>query len=153
MQFLTTALFGLVAAALASAGNVEVSNNCTSPVYVQSNSATTPTTIQPGSVYSMPATGTGVSVKVGVTPQLPHPLLIAYTLSNGLVYYDLSTLNGNSFIPQGFHLRPSDTSCHTISCAPGANPCTDTYYPGQPSNHNPVYACQSGSNFVLTTCG
>ncbi|MCJ1332757.1 hypothetical protein MMC10_009451 [Thelotrema lepadinum] len=149
------------AAAAATVGNAVVKNNCGFTVYLRSvdNTVGPLQTIKAGGSYSeqfhTSGNGGGISLKMDKTGDPTgsgsgNIEQFEYTLSGSTVYYDLSTINGNPFVAYHNAIVPSISTCHTITCNANENPCTASYYPGDPSN--PTYACASSGNLVYNIC-
>ena len=121
-------------AAAAPLGSSNVVNDCSFPVYLYAcdeSSCGAEVTLAPGQEYSEPYTSTtndGVSIKIGTTSgEVQKPILqFEYTNSNGLVYFDVSQVNGNPFSANGYFL--SDSAGLHDTCSPPATSCPFVFY-------------------------
>jgi hypothetical protein len=106
-------------------------------------------TINPGGNYSEqlhrdPISGgitlTITLVKGGAFSGAPQTNF-AYSLLNGIIWYDMSSVFGEPFAGSPLVVKPSDTSCAVISWQNGT-------HPGGSQVHN----CQANTDLTLTLC-
>lgn len=144
MQFTTlTAASILALASSALAGNAIVQNNCPQQVYLtitrQDQSSSQQTLAANGGHFSEALQGQGNSYGVSKNSDYysanTPKLIWGASDSAGLVYYSLSTANGNPFDGQSVNLKGSDAACPVVSSPDGS-----------------VKACADSSDFTLTLC-
>lgn len=140
-----------------SLGSAIVINDCSLTTYLQvvSDTAGPVTTLSPGDsfsgTYQTSASGNGVSIKIGTSDPPSSPILqFEYVTepSDGLVFYDLSFVNGNPFQNDGLELVPSDASCQTADCKPGDESCGNA----TPNGDNGTHACGESASLTLSLC-
>lgn len=142
----------LLAPAVSAVGNARVVNRCPQTVYAWSvgGSVGPRQTLATGQTYSEvlrrdPQSG-GISIKISknadglynASPQTHY----AYSLDGANIWYDLSSVFGDAFSGSALNVRPSVTSCPSISWPQGRNP-----------GGSQVKVCNSNSNITLTLCG
>ena len=142
----------LLATSVLATGRAIVTNQCDEPIYLWSVGGTisNQTVLLKDSSYSEiftsdPESG-GISLKVTSTPDgIFNPntsqLIFAYSIDESLVWYNLSSVQGNGFAGRTIRLQPSDETCDPISWYDGRAP------PGSQIKH-----CQRESNLELTFC-
>jgi len=118
-------------------GNAKIINLCNFPIFVWStaNETNTTTNFLPANNgfytenYRFNPNGGGISLKIATVPvdTVITQFEYTYTANNPNVYYDISNINGYPFQQWGFKLIPSISSCPSVFCAPGPQPCTDVY--------------------------
>ena len=98
----------------------------------------------------------GISIKVSEDPSWESddsPILqfeYTYDPATQEVWYDLSNVNGDPFLRDGFTLQPTSPDCTTITCAPGEETCHDAFT--YPTETGVVFRCNSNNSLVLTVC-
>ncbi|KAK2592338.1 hypothetical protein QQS21_009957 [Conoideocrella luteorostrata] len=145
------ALTFALAQAAAAVGNAVVKNNCDFPVTLWSvgTNISPPNTITPGGSYSEqfrtdPNTG-GIALKItrdpdGLWTGKPQTVY-AYNLKDGRIWYDLSSVFGDTFAGCKLVECSADTSCACIVWPNGTSP------PG-----SQVKNCQPNADVTLTLC-
>ncbi len=141
----------------AASGSASVLNSCPFEVYIyvcdQSSCGGIINVGPNGGTYSAPYIGTvndGVSIKIGTeSGEVEKPILqLEYTISDGLVYFDLSEVNGNPFGVYGFSL--TDSAGMDMYCAPPGTECSWVF---TTSNNGMVYADPDSDSIGVTLCG
>lgn len=98
----------------------------------------------------------GISIKISEDPLWETDngsiLQFEYTYDpvRHIVWYDLSNVNGDPFLKDGFMLRGESPDCTTILCAPGEDTCHDAYT--YPTKSGVLFTCSSNNTLVLTVC-
>ena len=140
----------------APSGDAIVVNACSFQIFVRSQTNTATGALQvlnPGDAYlegfQTPADGSGVSVIVARQDPVTggDRLQFEYSVSGANVFYDLSIIDGDPFVAEGFVLFPGDASCPTLRCAPGDGTCGGAYGAGQ------TKVCSANRNLQLNVCG
>ena len=161
-MFSKNLLAALVAApaAVSAVGNAIVQNKCSEPAYfwsVDIDDQGSMKTIAPGASYSEPYkshSSGGVSIKLS-----PNTIQSAYDSDNiaqfeytldGMIWYDISLINGNPFKDGGMTLIPGESSCPTKYCAPELDTCSDAYMVW--NDDHATGACASGSDTTFVLC-
>ena len=105
-----------------------------------------------GEVYQQRADGGGISIKLSGGDGPGGITQFEYTIDNdmGLVFYDLSLVNGDPFLPYSQVIVPSDPSCVTVSCAPGESPCAAAYNVW--NDDQATHGCGVATNLDLFLC-
>jgi hypothetical protein len=139
-----------------SGGGLQVVNNMGTDLYVWTitDNPGEMKTLSAGGEFSEKWTtndnGGGVSVKISTSEDRDSVLQFEYTQDKDTLYWDMSSIDldaSSPFVKSGFTVQPSDTSCRTVSCAPGDVDCKDAYQ--LPDDVN-TYSCSLGSEMVLT---
>ncbi|MCJ1313200.1 hypothetical protein MMC25_006877 [Agyrium rufum] len=141
LTILLPAVLALLPAFATALGTVQVKNNCSYKVYldsVQPNAATNSAVLaaKTGS-YTETYRGAGVALKMSNLPNQDYSnnvLQVQYSVGGNLVYYAISTANGNPFFAT---VVPSTKTCTTVS---------------NTSNMGQTEACTSNGNLVVTAC-
>lgn len=141
-----------LATSVLATGRAIVTNQCDQPIYLWSVGSTisNQTTLPKDSSYSElftsdPEIG-GISIKISSAPDgIFNPdlsqLIFAYTIDEALVWYNLSTVNGNGLSGRTIRVQPSDETCDPIS-----------WYDGRAPAEGQVKHCQKEINLELTLC-
>lgn len=154
MMFTKTTLFVAAAsmAQLASAvGNARIVNNCSFDVTTWSvgSQISDAHTLKTGDVYSEqfvtdPKTG-GIALKVTTQPDGLYTgkpqTIFSYSLTNNIVWYDLSDIFGDAFSGKNILVASANTDCPTIS-----------WKNGIPPSGSQVKNCGSDKDVTLTLC-
>ena len=136
-------------------GSAIVKNNCGFDIHLVSVSSTTgpEQIIRPGNSYSErfrpSSSGAGTSLKIGRSNPLAGGSIIQfeYAISNTLVYYDLSAVNGDPFSGYYRSIDPAISTCARITCPANQNPCS-----ALPGQHSATQSCSAGGNLVFNIC-
>ncbi|KAL4782114.1 hypothetical protein BJX76DRAFT_349652 [Aspergillus varians] len=137
-------------------GGVTIINNIGQDVYLWSVSGTSaPMTVLPaGQTYQeswqINPTGGGISIKLGCSEDLNNVLQYEYTKVNDLLFWDMSSIDlkpESPLITAGFKVTIDDSSCDTVTCAPGDVNCSQSYQ--FPDDHN-TRSCSTGAAYTLT---
>ncbi|RDW74478.1 putative antigenic thaumatin domain protein [Aspergillus mulundensis] len=137
-------------------GGVTIINNLSQDVYLWSVSATSSpmVTLPSGQAYQETwqtnPNGGGVSIKLGCTQDGSDVLQYEYTQAGNVLFWDMSSINLNAnspLIAAGFGVTIDDSSCDTVTCAPGDANCSESYQ--FPDDHN-TRACSTSAAYTLT---
>jgi len=139
-------------------GYVEVWNKCSFNVYFQQvaqqgNVGTVtflPANTKTGLYYQASMDGVSLKACKGTTTcSNPYQFEYTYDGDNGLVYYDLSAVNGDPFVAVNRRVYPSDGSGPTYHCNAGdtSNDCQFT----NPTN-GPVGAASANAILTFQLC-
>ena len=140
----------------APTGNAVVTNACSFQIFLRSQTNTATGALQilnPGDAYlegfQTPADGSGVSIIIARQDPATFGdrLQFEYSVSGTNVFYDLSIIDGDPFVAEGFVLFPGDASCPTLRCAPGDAACGGSSGAGQ------TKVCSANRNLQLNVCG
>ncbi|KAF3035650.1 hypothetical protein E8E12_001100 [Didymella heteroderae] len=146
-----TALSTLTGAALA-VGRAIVTNQCDSPIYLWTVGSTTSNqTILPkdssyGELFHTDPVSGGIALKITPAPDdlfTPNAsqLVFAYNVENSYIWYDMSSLFGDSFAGRTLRIQPSDDACDSIGWHDGRTPVGSQ-----------VKKCQKETDLELTFC-
>jgi hypothetical protein len=161
MNLLNTACISLLLTLCCAqtVGQAVVLNSCNQSIWYTSVSNVAPPVAEllPGLIYRetfriYPGGNGGISIKLGYDQDLTTILQFEYTYvpSSYEVWYDLSNLNGDPFVDDGFVLEGSSSDCKSITCAPGEEICYDAYT--YPTESGVVFVCGSSNTLTLTIC-
>lgn len=131
-------------------GTLTVSNKCTTPFYYSANSGVY-TTLAAGASFNKPYSVRTIKLDQKSPGSNSDPLLqVEVSDSSGVVFYDLSAINGLSTTaaPYSFRLLPSVASCTTLSCTKGTS-CHNAYSGGSGSG---TPECVDTASLTLTLC-
>ncbi|KAL4932948.1 putative antigenic thaumatin domain protein [Aspergillus undulatus] len=137
-------------------GGVTIINNMGQDIYLWSVAGTSaPMTILPaGEAYQETwrtnPSGGGISIKLGCSEDLSNVLQYEYTMAGEMLFWDMSSIDlkpESPLITAGFNVRIDDSSCDTVTCAPGDVNCSESYQ--FPNDHN-TRACSTGAAYTLT---
>ncbi|KAL3433314.1 hypothetical protein BDV09DRAFT_112660 [Aspergillus tetrazonus] len=137
-------------------GGVTLINNLSQDLYLWSVSATASpmVTLPAGQSYQetwqINPTGGGISIKIGCSEDGSDVLQYEYTKVGDLLFWDMSSIDLSSDSPlvaAGFDVSIDDSSCDTVTCAPGDVNCSESYQ--YPDDHN-TRACSSSAAYTLT---
>ncbi|KAL4958307.1 hypothetical protein BDW69DRAFT_179711 [Aspergillus filifer] len=137
-------------------GGVTIINNMDQDIYVWSVSGTSApmVTLPAGKAYQETwqtnPNGGGISIKLGCSEDVSDVLQYEYTMVGDMLFWDMSSINlakDSALVTAGFAVTIDDSSCDTVTCAPGDSNCSESYQ--YPDDHN-TRACSSGAAYTLT---
>ncbi|CAG8198662.1 unnamed protein product [Penicillium salamii] len=152
---------GTFAHPLSSIGNMGILNNCETAVYLMvTREWDFPVRIlDPGELYQERyqfSTQGGTSMKLAnSTDDLQNgknQVQLEYTCTDRC-YVDMSLINNDAKFPghnTTLSLRPSNSSCDTLTCIAGDTTCRDAYF--IPTDDHAVRACSLEASWILTLC-
>ncbi|KAJ5899382.1 hypothetical protein N7495_004126 [Penicillium taxi] len=136
---------------------VTIVNNMDKSLYVWSTSDTSnemETLSSGGGSYNedwrINSDGGGISIKVSTSTEESSVLQFEYTLGEPTIWWDMSSINldkSDPIVDAGFAVSISDTSCTTVTCAPGDSSCSESY---QLPDDVATRSCVSTATFILT---
>jgi len=151
MHFFTLAALSFIAGVQAI-GRAIVTNQCDEPIYLWSVGGTigpqrtvTKDTSYSETFHRDPVSG-GIAIKITAVPDgIFKPNVsqtnFAYNLDGNRIWYDLSDVFGDGFSGRTVTIKPTDTSCESIS------------WPfGSPPAGSQVKNCQANTDLELTFC-
>ena len=102
--------------------------------------------------YQTRADGGGISIKLSGGDGPGGVVQFEYTIDDdmGMLFYDLSFVDGDPFRPYSQVLVPSDPTCVTAACAPGESPCAAAYNVW--NDDQATHGCGLASNLDLFLC-
>ncbi|KAL4806270.1 hypothetical protein BDV18DRAFT_125100 [Aspergillus unguis] len=137
-------------------GGVTIVNNLDQDLYVWSVSANSAPmlTLPKGKAYQeawqINPTGGGISIKIGCSSDGSDVLQYEYTKVDDLLFWDMSSINmlaSSPLVTAGFAVSIDDSSCETVTCAPGDANCSESYQ--YPDDHN-TRSCSASAAYTLT---
>ncbi|KAI4140832.1 MAG: hypothetical protein LQ340_007788 [Diploschistes diacapsis] len=165
----TDAAVALATLALPAAyaqGTAAVVNMCDFPAYIWSVSnsqapmvALPNTTVGYQEDYRSQPDGAGISLKLatsylgdGEIDMSKNVTQFEYTNvpGVGMVWYDISHVNGNAFQGYPVLLQPSDLSCPNVTCASDDSVCKEMY--NNPNDNAATHACASNADLFFLLC-
>lgn len=136
-------------ASTAIAGNVIITNLCSSDLYFMraypgGSDAVVDIPAHGGS-YTEALSGSGIALQVWL--EAGNSNEVDYSLSTdptyGGLYYTLSEVNGTPFEATGIELVPGDSACPSVVCTANDGTCDGV---------NDTNFCEPGTDLYLTTC-
>ncbi|MCJ1327673.1 hypothetical protein MMC10_004345 [Thelotrema lepadinum] len=102
--------------------------------------------------YQTRADGGGISIKVN-NGDPGNIAQFEYTIDwdMGLVFYDLSLINGDPFSTVYQGLIPDDQTCPQVQCQPDEQPCAAAY--NSPYENKATHGCAQTSSVAFYLCG
>lgn len=142
-----------------SGGGVTIKNNLDKEIYywsVGGGEAEEMHTLAPnGGSYSEPwqsPESGGVSIKMATEPDKSNILQFEYTVSQSLIFWDISAVDMQSssvFTKTGFGVKPSKPggNCPTAVCHAGDSSCSQIYL--QPKDDHATHGCPIDTHFEM----
>lgn len=142
-----------------TAGGVDIVNNLGKTIYLWSVSNTADAemvTLTPGGQgysedWRLNPDGGGISIKISTTPDQADVLQYEYTLSDPIIYWDLSCINmgsNSTFSTAGFAVTSNDSgNCPSATCKPGDSACADAYL--IPTDDHATHGCPETVRMTL----
>ncbi|MCJ1328332.1 hypothetical protein MMC10_005008 [Thelotrema lepadinum] len=141
-----------------SLGSAIVNNKCDFTIFIVSKINVGPgpqTTLEPGSAFEQtfqqPTDGSGIRLIVTKEAGSSDRFQFEYTIAESVVFYDISLVNGDPFLSDGFSLGAFDESCGGVSCGIGDRSCNGYFGPNDDPN-GMVITCKASTSLALNLC-
>ncbi|KAJ5291492.1 antigenic thaumatin domain protein [Penicillium angulare] len=145
-------------------GTLIVHNNCYFAVHVQgvADMPYLQQDLKAGETLHLPfresVSGTGNSLKIATEFDRDNIAQVEYSacflgslcFPKDSVFYDLSNIDGNPFLPYGITISPSRNECTTVRCPAFNQHCDLVYY--QPHDNQATQGCDVETNLHVELC-